>query len=238
MVRKSLRDRLGTTWIGNLTSRLIGKIEFGIMKFYKDKNTIMLFQKVLAEDPPLLQQPSELFLIYTFAKSQTDLEGDFAEVGVFKGTSARLICEAKGDKTLHLFDTFEGLPKVDKIDKKFKDNLYSADFEHVKKKLSKYSNVRFYKGLFPKTALPIEKTKFSFVHLDVDIYSSTQVCVEFFYPRMVKGGIIISHDYHAEGVRKAFVEFFKNKSEKIIELPMSQCMVIKGLLSNNMYNFT
>ena len=33
-----------------------------------------------------------------------------AEVGVYQGVSAKLICEAKGDKELHLFDTFEGLP--------------------------------------------------------------------------------------------------------------------------------
>ena len=45
---------------------------------------------------------------------------------------------------------------------------------------------------------------------------------------MQKGGIILSHDYsHLEGVRKAFDEFFKNKPEKILELPMTQCMVIK-----------
>jgi len=227
--KKSLRDRIGTIRFGNLANKLFGKMEFGFMKFYRDKNTIKLFQEVLTEDPPLLLKPSELFLIYTFAKNQSDLEGDFAEVGVFKGTSAKLICEAKKDKTLHLFDTFEGLPKVDRIDKKFRKNLYIADLEHVKKKLSKYSNVRFYKGLFPEVAfLPVKETKFSFVHLDVDIYSSTKACIEFFYPKMVKGGIIISHDYHAGGVRKAFDDFLKNKSEKIIELPMSQCMVIKG----------
>ena len=33
-----------------------------------------------------------------------------AEVGVYQGVSAKLICEAKGDKELHVFDTFEGLP--------------------------------------------------------------------------------------------------------------------------------
>ena len=33
------------------------------------------------------------------------LPGDFAEVGCFQGASTRLICEAKGDKTLHVFDT-------------------------------------------------------------------------------------------------------------------------------------
>ena len=45
---------------------------------------------------------------------------------------------------------------------------------------------------------------------------------------MQKGGIILSHDYSQNlGAKKAFDEFFLNKAEEIIELPMSQCMVVR-----------
>ena len=47
---------------------------------------------------------------------------------------------------------------------------------------------------------------------------------------MNKGGIIMSHDYfYAEGVRKAFDEFFSDKPEPIIELPSTytQCLIVK-----------
>jgi hypothetical protein len=47
---------------------------------------------------------------------------------------------------------------------------------------------------------------------------------------MVKGGIIISHDYNqiaAGGVKKAFTEFFAGKNEPIIALWDTQCAVVK-----------
>jgi hypothetical protein len=45
---------------------------------------------------------------------------------------------------------------------------------------------------------------------------------------MGQGGVLISHDYtSAAGVRKAFDEFFNEKREPIIELPGSQCLIVK-----------
>ncbi|NLE39771.1 MAG: macrocin-O-methyltransferase, partial [Pirellulaceae bacterium] len=53
-------------------------------------------------------------------------------------------------------------------------------------------------------------------------------CLEYFYPRMIPGGIILSHDYDIlAGVMKAFHEFFADKPESIIELPTTQCMVVR-----------
>ena len=46
------------------------------------------------------------------------------------------------------------------------------------------------------------------MHLDVDIYDSTSKALAFFYPRMTRGALLISHDYMwAEGVKRAFDEF-------------------------------
>jgi O-methyltransferase len=98
----------------------------------------------------------------------------------------------------------------------------------VKNYLKDYQDVYFYKGLFPSTATAVEDKRFSFVHLDVDTYESTRSCLRFFYPRMNRGGIILSHDYiSAAGVRKAFDEFFNHKVEPIIEMSGTQCLVVK-----------
>ncbi len=199
-----------------------------IMKLYKDKKVIKLIKEIKKEDNHFLLKPSEIFLVYSLALAQRRLDGDYSEVGVYRGSSAKMICEAKGDKTLYLFDTFEGLPEVEKIDVLFSKNLFSGSIDSVKRRLAKYKNVCIVKGEFPETSNIAMNKRFAFVHLDVDIYNSTKNCLGFFYDRMVKGGIILSHDYsQAKGVKKAFDEFFENKIEKIIELPMSQCMVIK-----------
>lgn len=172
----------------------------------------------------------DAYQVYTAVQRTKKIDGDIAEVGVYRGGSAKLICEAKENRPLHLFDTFEGLPDLCEIDdpEQFHKGKFLASLESVKDCLKKYPNVHFYKGLFPSTAEPIKSKKFSFVHLDVDLYESTLNCIEFFYPRMSSGGIIISHDYTSTpGVRKAFDGFFKDKPEPVIELLGSQCMVVK-----------
>jgi hypothetical protein len=64
--------------------------------------------------------------------------------------------------------------------------------------------------------------------LDVDLYESTKQCIEYFWPRLVPGGVLISHDYSIlHGVKQAFTEFTAEIQEQVIELPTTQCMLIK-----------
>ena len=81
--------------------------------------------------------------------------------------------------------------------------------------------------MFPGTSDPIKDKTFSLAHIDVDLYQSTVDCLNFFYPRMQAGGVIISHDAHLGGVNKAFEEFFKGKPEPIIMLPMGYGIAVK-----------
>lgn len=218
--------------LGRLSSYFNSEFQFKLLYFYKDKKTVDLIKSVKKEIN-FAFYPYEAYTLYSVAKSQSSLEGEMAEVGVYQGGSAKLICEAKGDKKLYLFDTFEGLPAVSDKDihfgiKFWKTNQFGdTSVESVKNYLSAYRNVYFYQGKFPDTAEPVKNSKFSFVHLDVDLYKSTIDCLMFFYPRLVRGGIIISHDYHTEGVQMAFKEFFNKKSVPITELAGTQCMVVK-----------
>lgn len=172
------------------------------------------------------------------------LNGDIVEAGVGEGWSAEVICEAKGDKTLHLFDTFEGLPEsmFSPIDastvtarQHMGPGMYEASLETVKEKLREYKNVHYYPGIFPETAKPIEHKAFAFIHLDLDLYKSTLEALKFFHPRLVPGGIIISHNYtnmplivtRMPGVEKSFNDFFQDRPEEIEEIGFSQCMIKK-----------
>jgi hypothetical protein len=155
--------------------------------------------------------------------------GALAEVGVFQGASAKLICEVKGDRELYLFDTFEGLPDVEKCDSA---DFHAAQFAYsetsVREYLANYPNVQIFKGLFPQSGTSIVGKRFSFVHLDVDLYKATLASLEFFYPRLSVGALLVSHDYLASGVRQAFDEFFDDKPEPVLELLGSQCVIVKA----------
>lgn len=174
-------------------------------------------------------QDNEAYQLFMSARNTCKVEGDIAEVGVYQGRTAKIICEAKGNKTLHLFDTFEGLPALSEFDepKEFHKGQFAASLEAVQCYLSKYPNVYFYKGMFPGTSKPVENRQFCFISLDVDLFQSTLSCLDFFYPRMNRGGIIVSHDYMTRGVRKAVDEFFVDKPEVVIELPPNHCMIVK-----------
>ncbi|MDD1660805.1 MAG: TylF/MycF family methyltransferase, partial [Methanomicrobiales archaeon] len=105
---------------------------------------------------------------------------------------------------------------------------FSASEDLVREYLRNFSQVFIYRGIFPDTGMLIRDRRFSFVNLDVDTHRSTRDCLEFFYPRMSPGGIILSNDYvNTPGVRKAFDEFFAPKPDPVLETAASQCMVVK-----------
>lgn len=173
------------------------------------------------------------FMIYQYAKSVSTLDGDVAEIGVYKGGTARLISEVfeASGKTLHLFDTFSGMPDINpEKDLHKKGDFDNTSLEKVKAFLSRRDNIRIYKGLFPETAAPVKDKAFCFVHVDVDIYKSVLDCCEFFYPRLVKCGMLVFDDYgfiSCPGAKMAVDQFFKDKPESPCYLPTGQCIVVR-----------
>jgi len=193
----------------------------------EDRRRLLHHWSQLRSQRRLLQSPADSCQLVYALRATSDVKGDIAEVGTAGGGSARLITEYSGDKVVHLFDTFEGLPEPGKLDRRFTAGAYRWSLSNVQEYL-KGRRVEFHKGLFPASADGMQNTRFSFVHLDVDLYQSTLDCLKFFYPRMNPGGIIITHDYSwAAGVDRAFTEFFTDKREKPIELIGHQALVTK-----------
>lgn len=221
-----LRTKLGVVLVNLIRAR------HGVVIFYGDKErrADLDFIKAVQEERKLLLSDHEACQVMMAVRRTAKIPGDIAEVGAYEGASAKLIAHAASGKHIHLFDTFEGLPPLTDIDRSsFTDGQYPADLADVTKYLSNFPSVTLYKGLFPGTAGPIKQKTFSFVHLDVDLYQGTKESLEFFYPRMSKGGVIISHDYMtAEGVRKAVDDFMKDKPEAVFESSWRQCFIVKG----------
>lgn len=185
-------------------------------------------REIVTQWSPSTLSPQEAYIIRKTVLQTSKIPGDIAEVGVFRGASAKIICDVKGLRRLHLFDTFEGLPAPGPADAAFEKGQYSCSLEEVRRYLAGCEDVAFYKGYFPATGAPVQNRRFSFVHLDVDLYESTAQALAFFYPRMTPGGVILSHDYVMfEGVRRAFDQFFATRPEPVIELSGNQCMVVK-----------
>jgi O-methyltransferase len=176
----------------------------------------------------MLLLPSEACQIMSAVDAVRKIPGDMAELGVASGASAMMIASRSPERILHLFDTFEGIPKPTGEDSpRFKEHQYRYSLQEVQRYING-PNIRFYKGLFPQSAAGLADARFAFVHLDADLYESTKAGLEWFYPRLNKGGILICHDYDtAAGVNRAFEEFFADKPEPYFDFVGCQCGFVK-----------
>jgi hypothetical protein len=185
----------------------------------------------MVENKLILLNEFEAMIVYQAVISTNLIPGDIVEIGTYKGGSAKLICQAKGDRLLHLFDTWEGVVNIDKNDElsstKFFSGRYKTDIDSVKTLLSGYPNVLFYKGVFPETYTG-NIQKVSMINLDVDLYEPTKSALELFWDKLSIGGIIVAHDYPTfEGVRIAIDEFLSDKKFVNIKTLEDQSLIIK-----------
>jgi len=218
------RNKLLRRW----TIGLLARLELLLLAGHKDRDVLITLRACRGRSESLLTG-NEAFLLYALARAQCGLGGAIAELGVYEGSSALILCEAKGPCPLHLFDTFAGLPPPsDSEATVLAQGQFSASLAAVRALLAGHDGVHFHVGLFPDSGAAAVHEQFNLVHLDVDLYSSTLAGLEFFYPRMVRGGIIITHDYSMlPGVAQAMRVFLADKPERLIELPTTQAMLVK-----------
>ncbi len=172
------------------------------------------------------------YTLMNILKIVKNLNGHYAECGVFEGATSYLIAEAMlKNEQLFLYDTFEGLSKPSGNDGHYweKGDLFASE-DLVKSRLAKYENIQYRKGYIPDRFDEDSSFKFKFVHVDVDLYQPTRDSIEFFYDHMVPGGIILCDDYgfySCPGAKKAFDEIIKTKPENIVFFPTGQAFIIK-----------
>ena len=156
-----------------------------------------------------------------------NVKGSFAELGVYKGETAKIIHEMDNSRKFHLFDTFEGFEKEDLKKETGEAAGYSTkNFADTNiKKVSDYingnNNIIIHSGHFPETTKEVESEKYALVNIDADLYNPIREGCIYFYPLLSPGGVLIIHDYNHkwEGAMKAVNEFVKIIPENIIEIP-------------------
>jgi O-methyltransferase len=188
--------------------------------------------RLRAEDSRSLVPLQAKYMLYCLALDATKrCNGDIAECGVYKGGTAKILAELAPDRPLHLFDTFSGMPDTDPT----RDLHQAGDFadtniESVRDYLADNKNVTCVVGLVPDSLEVVRDRAFSFVHIDLDIYSAIKSACEFFYPRMQPGGMLLFDDYgysSCPGARAAVDEFFSDKPEVEMAMITGQCVAQK-----------
>lgn len=186
---------------------------------------------------PLYKQDSRIISLELASREiyKYGIKGCVAEVGVYRGYFAEFINHFFPDRDFYLFDTFCGFDSRDiEVEKQ---NNYSEFEAHtdfldtceaiVLDKMEYKERCKIIKGYFPDTTKFIEDKEYCFVHLDTDLYLPTLNGLEYFYPRLSRGGYIFVHDFNglAQSVRNAVKDFSNKYSVGYVCLPDS---VIKG----------
>jgi O-methyltransferase len=175
----------------------------------------------------------KLWMLWQLTLQTASMEGSLAECGVYRGGTALLFATVKPEKKrLYLFDTFGGMPETDPA----KDYHHAGDFSdtslpRVQDLLRGCTNVVFRPGFFPATAAGLEQETFSLAHCDMDIHSSVLDFCRFFYPRLVRGGVMVFDDYgfrSCPGAKAAVREFCAEQGTFEIYLPTGQAIVWKS----------
>ncbi|PWT78357.1 MAG: methyltransferase [Bacteroidetes bacterium] len=155
------------------------------------------------------------------------LAGNVAELGVYKGKFARYINSYFPDRSLYLFDTFEGFDKRDvALEQKQNFSSGAQDFsdtsvESVLQSMPNREKCIPVKGFFPDSATNIQDS-FVFVSLDADLFEPIYSGLQFFYPKLSKGGYIFIHDFNNDaykGARKAVEQFCHEENISFVPLP-------------------
>ncbi len=161
--------------------------------------------------------------------NNAQLAGAVAELGVYKGKFSRYINQYFSERQLYLFDTFKGFNKKDielEVDKSFSSGDQDFANTSVKKVLNlmPFPNQCIVKeGYFPETAEGLDEN-FVFVSIDTDLFEPIYNGLNYFYPRLVKGGYIFVHDYNNDGykgAKEAVKKFCDENSISFFPLPDS-----------------
>jgi hypothetical protein len=204
--------------------------EYGRL-FLEDEAFLAYYRSIM--DPGNWHSLDRKYTLVQMLKLVGGIDGDIAECGTYKGASALLMCRALAGTTslVHLFDSFEGLGEPLPVDGGYwqKGSLTTSEAA-LHRTLHGLDNYRVYKGWIPERFSEVADRAFRFVHIDVDLFEPTLASLEFFYPRLTSGGLVLLDDHgfaSCPGAKRAADEFFANKLESIAMLPTGQAFAIK-----------
>lgn len=176
------------------------------------------------------------------AKHAIHLDGDFVDCGVHTGIFARAVVNFvdfnKYPKKYYLLDTFNGLDDMYSTPEEMKRNStmgYDRDdsdllYRKVQQSFKEY-NVNIIRGTIPESLNNVDSNEVCYLSIDMNCVAPEIAALEFFWDKMVSGGIIILDDYgyanSTNDQKKAHDLFAASKGVMVLTLPTCQGMIIK-----------
>lgn len=175
------------------------------------------------------------------ARHASHLTGDFVDCGTNTGIFALTACEYIGfnstGKNFWLFDTFEGIPReqmseMEAVLGRVEENArwYPGTYEIAKKNFSRYPKAKVVKGKVPASLETVEIPSVAYLCLDMNIAYPEIAALDYFWPRIVTGGIVICDNYGWAPYREqklAIDEWATKHDVEVMMLPTGQGLLLK-----------
>jgi hypothetical protein len=153
-----------------------------------------------------------------YASDHVTLQGSFIELGVTTGKTINFIAALNPHQTIYGFDSFLGNPEEYKKDGQTYSK-WTFGLKDPSQPPAVLNNVKLIQGSFSES-LPyfiekyLKEEPIAFLHVDCDLYSSTNTALQLLGPHIRPGTIIVYDDFYAysgyeEFEYKAFMEFLE-----------------------------
>ena len=188
--------------------------------------------------------------IIVVAMQCLSIEGDFVEMGCYKGDTSLLLAEVLkdsnsqcgkpvenfGEKRLWIYDSFEGLPEKTAEDSSTLGENFKGGELYVTKREVKERFLRaglkvplIKKAWFSELSDDDLPNEIAFAFLDGDFYESIRDSLRLVTPCMTNGSVVIVHDYNnpaLPGVARAVDEWLKNSGSRVQATEIYQSMIL------------
>jgi O-methyltransferase len=179
-----------------------------------------------------------MWLLTQVARHCGRIEGDFAEFGVYRAGCAFMIFSTGAfvdSKRFHLYDTFAGIPAEELSESEVGAGLAGAhadtSIDYVRRRLEPWlDRVVLVPGDVNETLREGGPERLAFVHMDLNASEPTRVALEFAYPRLAPGAMVLFDDYGWSGLeaQRAIIDAFLNaRPEETLALPTGQALLVK-----------
>jgi hypothetical protein len=185
-------------------------------------------------------QSAVRFRVYTacWAALQTrDVPGDYVECGVNRGGMARaqmeLLSFENSQKNYWLVDTFCGFPESQRslVSKGMPLDTYDECYDDVVKNFAPFPNARLVRGIVPDVLPQVKAERVCYLSLDMNSAEPEIAALNFFWPRLSKGAVVLMDDYAYVGYERqklALDKFARDHRVPILGLATGQGIIIKN----------
>ena len=205
--------------------------------FLKDPDFIRGYNALLKQEPEAKTRwRAHITQWAGFYASQ--LQGDFVETGVNKASFSSSVIEYTNFKNFknrkfYLFDTFEGMVEdlISENEKAAYKHNYTNTHNFVVNTFKDFDNVVIVKGIVPESLYAVNIEKVAYLSIDMNCAQPERAALEYFWPKLVRGAIIVLDDYIFSGRKlqqESADEFARMKGVRILSIPTGQGIIIKA----------